>query len=186
MPTYEISTCFMREASTLDAQLVADAVAEALPPSEDHVNGGAFFALETVEVFFGARRAHTNVEFTLKDVDYATARKVQHAVSKATGRGWNEPTQDMDERDAELDGKSTLGMFSAAGSLLLHAELDKLESQLRDGSLSPIKLDEYVGCMEDAISFKGHREVGDTEVREAIWARINRVLQELGIALVNR
>lgn len=188
MRTYEISTCFMGAPTEIDAQQVADAVIPIVVENqteEDRWRGESpLFVLETHEVFFGVRRAHTNVRLTVKAPDMAAAIKICEAVSVATLRKWNAPTQNMDEVEKELgeDGK-TWGMYTAEGARKVEAMVELLSDQLRNGTLSPVEqfLTNAVELHCNAIANEGHSEVFDTAVREEIYGAIDRVLEELRV-----
>lgn len=187
MRTFEIGTCFSQgdKLSNIDAAAVATAVAEFVDQEDGsgYHNGGAWFSLRTHEIFCGTRRAHTNVNFTVKVPDMQTAIAVRDAVNAATGHQWNAPTQDFDELEKEMGDRKTWGMFSAEGAGKVQASVDLLEGHLRSGALSPVKLDEAVDIHCKAIAREGHGEVFDTAVREEIWGALDRVLEELGVRL---
>lgn len=174
--TYELSTCFSGELSTLDASLCQEAVAPYLVGTE-------LFALTTTNVFYGRRLAHTNVHIKLRDVTLAQAREATAALSTLTGKRWNAPTQDYDEVEAALEGKSTYGMFTAEGATRVAGIVALLDAALRTGTLSPTKLDEALEGHRKALADEGHGEVYDTDVREQIWAVLDRTLEELGVQL---
>jgi len=163
----------MNAQSDLDPTLCREAVAPFL--------GSEMFALKTVNVFFGARLTHTNVHVTLRDVTYAQAKDAVEALKILTGKSWNAPSQDSDEVENLLGDKSTLGMFTTDGALLLHVELDRIEGYLRQSALSSAKLTEAVEDAWVRVAANGHGEVYDTAVREEVWHRLDRVLEEIGL-----
>lgn len=83
------------------------------------------------------------------------------------------------------DDCDTMGMFTRAGADHLRTVLEGVEEDLRDGSLSPVKLRDEVGKRLKVLETAGHGEVYDTAVREVIWERLDRVLESLGIRLLD-
>lgn len=182
MTKFEIGTCYMNEPSTMDAEQVARTVAKYVDQEEGSArsNGGALFALRSSEVFFGTRRAWTNVNFTVKLESFAIAQSLVAELIRVTGHGWNAPTQDP---DAVAEAGPTWGMFTADGASRVAGAVALLEESLRNGTLPAQSLAAAVDAHMAAISNEGHREVYDTEVRNAIYSSLERTLEELGIRL---
>jgi len=117
-----------------------------------------------------------NFEAAVYDVDHAAAKLVQEALGNF----------DLSVSISEQmpDDFDSLGMFTTRGAELLKGMLEETEVKLRDGSLSPVKLREWVEDFRKGLADAGHGEVYDTAVREVIWERLDRVLENLGIQLL--
>lgn len=176
MSTFDITTCLRGVDERVDAQAAANAVTPLL-------NGTDVFAIKSTQVFFGGEHSHTNVDVTVRNVTHTQAMTLRKVLGEATGRTWNTPSQDYDEREKELDGKPSYGMFTTEGALAVGALLDLLEVELRTGKLPAQKTDVWLEERYEEFRAAGHSEVTDTEVRGAIHSRLERVLEELGLAV---
>jgi hypothetical protein len=115
----------------------------------------------------------TNVRVSLVSDNPAAAKAVAQALHAVDPLFWSYA------KDPDFMPKH--GMFSAEGDELVGMMLEQLEIALRNGELSPVRLEIVVEENRQAIASAGFGEVYDTAVRECVWARLDRVLEELGI-----
>lgn len=172
--TFEFGTTVKADALP-DTMTIVTGITSILGPPD--AGASQLVGIHTDFVYFGERLAHINWRAVVSNIDYPQARLVQ------------ETLKNFDLRTSlteELPGNETagLGMFTTAGAESLRDALLDTEDRLRDGRLSPVKLREWVDTFKEGLSEQGHGEVYDTDVREIIWDRLDRVLAELGIQLL--
>lgn len=179
---FEITTCFLNGPSTLDPAVIAAAVSPLLP--HEGWRDSAPVAVRTASVFFGAQFSHTNVDVAVRVPTFADAVKIRDAISEATGRRRNAPTQDYDDVRAELGDARSWSVFTAEGALAVQAVVDKLEGWLRSGELSPVNLETKLTELEQPL-YGLAPGYGDTEPGSEVRAYLRKVCRELGVELLD-
>lgn len=80
---------------------------------------------------------------------------------------------------------NSYGMYTRAGTDEVKQLIAVLEQGLREGTIPAQHLAARVETEQHIVAGLGHTEVHDTAVREVIWEKLDRVLADLGIQLLD-
>lgn len=125
------------------------------------------------EVAFDSDRFHRDVKDAFAAAGISGYRVGNARVRQIVLQLVEQAQAAVDELRAADDIVPSLGMFSPEGALAVDAELRPLEVACAYHGALPVGIEQEVEALQKRVAAAGHREVDDTEVREAIWARLH-------------